>query len=122
MIAWPGFFEDTGVSSVSDLNVANPDFFKGMNALIDSTDLDTIKTYLRWQLINGIAATVLPTALDDEDFNFYGHRTERSAGAGSPLEALRCSDGWRAGRGVGRSVCEGVLPREEQAENRADGA
>jgi len=72
VIAWPGFFEDTGVSSVSDLNVVNPDFFKGMNALIDSTDLDTIKTYLRWQLINGIAATVLPTALDDEDFNFNG--------------------------------------------------
>jgi len=73
VIAWPAFFADTGVSSVSDLNVLNPDFFKGMNALIDSTDLDTIKTYLRWQLINGISATVLPTALDDENFNFYGH-------------------------------------------------
>jgi endothelin-converting enzyme/putative endopeptidase len=72
VIAWPGFFEDTGVSSISDLNVVNPDFFKGMNALIDSTDLDTIKTYLRWQLIAGIAPTVLPAALDDEDFNFNG--------------------------------------------------
>jgi endothelin-converting enzyme/putative endopeptidase len=73
VIAWPGFFEATGVGPVNDLNVVNPDFFKGMNALIDSTDLDTIKTYLRWQLINGIASTVLPSALDDEDFNFNGH-------------------------------------------------
>jgi endothelin-converting enzyme/putative endopeptidase len=72
VIAWPGFFEDTGVASVTNLNVTNPDFFKGMNALIDSTDLDTIKTYLRWQLINGIAATVLPAAVDEEDFNFNG--------------------------------------------------
>ncbi len=38
--------------AISELNVANPDFFKGMNAVIQSTDLETIKTYLRWQLIN----------------------------------------------------------------------
>ena len=73
VIAWPAFFEDTGVSSVSDLNVINPDFFKGLNALIESTDLDTIKTYLRWQLINGMDWTVLPSALEEENFNFYSH-------------------------------------------------
>jgi len=72
IIAWPTFIQETGVSSVSELNVVNPDFFKGFNPLIESTDLDTIKAYLRWQLINGIASTVLPTALDDEDFNFNG--------------------------------------------------
>jgi putative endopeptidase len=72
-IAWPRFFSATGTPPVSDLNVANPDFFKGMNALIQSTDLDTIKTYLRWQLINGIPATALPGALDDENFAFFGH-------------------------------------------------
>ena len=71
-IAWTSFFESTGAPPVTELNVTNPDFFKGMNALIESTDLDTIKTYLRWQLINGIPGTALPTALDDEDFDFFG--------------------------------------------------
>ena len=51
---WPRFFALTGTGSVTDLNVANPDFFKGLQPLIESTDLDTIKTYLRWQLINSI--------------------------------------------------------------------
>lgn len=71
-ISWTSFFESTGTPPVSDLNVANPDFIKGMNALIQSSDLETIKTYLRWQLINGIPGIALPAALDDEDFSFFG--------------------------------------------------
>jgi endothelin-converting enzyme/putative endopeptidase len=72
-ISWTSFFPSTGAPPVSDLNVANPDFFKGLNALIQSTDLETIKTYLRWQLIDGIPGTSLPAALDDENFSFFGH-------------------------------------------------
>jgi putative endopeptidase len=53
------------------LNVANPDFFKGMNALLASTDLDTIKTYLRWQLIHSTDSLVLPKPFADEAFDFY---------------------------------------------------
>ncbi|HEX3470269.1 MAG TPA: M13 family metallopeptidase [Silvibacterium sp.] len=71
-INWTAFFEKTGVPSVTNLNVANPDFFKGLNALLISTDLDTLKTYLRWQLINGTPGYTLPQAMDDERFNFYG--------------------------------------------------
>ncbi len=71
-IDWEGIFKDTETPPITELNVAEPDFFKGMNALIDSTDLETIKIYLTWQLINSIPSTALPQALDDEDFNFSG--------------------------------------------------
>ena len=73
-IDWIGFFGDTGVDGVEELNVANPDFFKGMQALIDSTDLETIKAYLRWQLINSTPGYELPKAMDDEDFDFGGRK------------------------------------------------
>jgi endothelin-converting enzyme/putative endopeptidase len=72
-ISWISFFRATGTPPVTDLNVANPDFFKGLDAVIQSTDLETIKVYLRWQLINGIPGTALPSALDEESFSFYGH-------------------------------------------------
>ena len=72
-IAWPDFFAVSGTPPISDLNVANPDFFNGLNALIRTTDLETIKTYLRWQLINGMPTYALPTALDDEQFDFNVH-------------------------------------------------
>jgi putative endopeptidase len=73
-IDWPQFFTQTGVHGITDLNVANPDFFKGLHALFGSTDLDTIKTYLRWQLINSIPSYALPKAMDEEDFDFYEHK------------------------------------------------
>jgi putative endopeptidase len=73
-ISWNHFFDHTGAPPITELNVANPDFFKGLNALIISTDLDTIKTYLRWQLINSIPAITLPEKIDAENFDFYGRK------------------------------------------------
>jgi putative endopeptidase len=71
-IDWTSFLKDAGSPPVTELNVAEPEFLKGMNALIASTSLDTIKTYLKWQLINSIPAVALPRALDEENFAFNG--------------------------------------------------
>ena len=71
---WPEFLSDVGAPPVTELNVANPDFFKGLAALVDSTDLATIKTYLRWQLIRSTDGTVLPEAFDEQAFDFYGRK------------------------------------------------
>ncbi len=71
-IEWKTLLADTGTPPVTELNVTYPDFFKGMNALIESTDLDTIKTYLVWQLVNAMPGTALPESLDQENFNFFG--------------------------------------------------
>ncbi|HTY84104.1 MAG TPA: M13 family metallopeptidase [Silvibacterium sp.] len=71
-IDWTVFFERTGVPQITDLNVANPEFYKGLNSILASTDLDIIKTYLRWQLIYGMPGYILPEAMDKEKFNFYG--------------------------------------------------
>jgi putative endopeptidase len=70
-IAWDRFFKATGTPPVSELNVANPDFLKAMNALLVSTDLETLKTYLLWQLVHATDRYVLPKAFDDEIFDFY---------------------------------------------------
>src|SRR5271170_3823839 len=40
-IDWNAFLKSAGTPQVSELNVTNPDFFKGMNALLASTDLET---------------------------------------------------------------------------------
>jgi putative endopeptidase len=71
-IQWSSFFKETNTPPLTELNVANPDFFKGLQTLLTSTDLATIRTYLRWQLINSTPSYALPAALDDEHFNFFG--------------------------------------------------
>ncbi len=73
-VSWTRFLAASGAPAVTELNVANPEFFKGLNALLASTSLDTIKTYLRWQLINAVPSYTLPKAFDEEDFDFYGRK------------------------------------------------
>jgi putative endopeptidase len=73
-IDWPKFLAEGGAPGVAQVNVTNPEFFKGLSALLDATDMSVIKAYLRWQLINGVPSIVLPTAFDDEYFDFFGHK------------------------------------------------
>ena len=55
---------------ITEINVANPEFFKGLNTVIQTTDMATIKAYLRWQLIASTSSIALPKPLDDEMFDF----------------------------------------------------
>jgi endothelin-converting enzyme/putative endopeptidase len=83
-IAWDRFFKAVGTPPVSEVNVTNPDFLKGMNQLLASTDMETLKTYLRWQLIHATSGIVLPKAFDDEIFDFQRHKL-----AGQPEQRAR---------------------------------
>ncbi len=112
-IDWPKFFVEGGAPAVTQVNVTNPDFFKRLSALLDTTDLSTIKAYLRWQLIDSVPSIALPQAFDEEDFNFFGRESARTAGTARTLEALRASHRWSVGRGSGASVCgQGILALE----------
>ena len=71
---WENFYGQTGSPTFTDINVAEPDFFKGMSQVIADTDLATIKVYLRWQLVSSLAGSILPKALDQEKFDFNGRK------------------------------------------------
>ncbi|HKV91050.1 MAG TPA: M13 family metallopeptidase [Candidatus Angelobacter sp.] len=63
------FFAASGAPAFTELNVGNPDYFKTVNALIESTPLDAWKTYMTWQMLN-IAASWLSDDFVQEDFKF----------------------------------------------------
>ena len=71
---WTAMLSDAKFPSVTEINVANPEFFKGLSTVMDSTDLNTIKAYLRWQVVASADRIALPKALDDEAFDFYGRK------------------------------------------------
>jgi len=71
---WTALLKATKIPPVTELNVANPDFFKGLDRVIASSDLQTIKAYLRWQLLASTSPTALPKALDEENFDFFGRK------------------------------------------------
>ena len=67
---WDNFFDATGAPAFDSLNVASPDYFPALNGVIQSTDLGSIKDYLRWMVIN-YSAPSLSEDLVTEDFNFF---------------------------------------------------
>ena len=70
-LSWPKYLSELGAPSFNSLNVATPDFFKALNAELETTSVDDLKTYLRWHAVHS-AAGLLSQPFVDENFNFYG--------------------------------------------------
>jgi putative endopeptidase len=49
------YFTDVGAPSFAELNVANPDFFKAVNGVLEAEPLDALKTYATWRLLDTAA-------------------------------------------------------------------
>ncbi|HEV7506302.1 MAG TPA: M13 family metallopeptidase [Thermoanaerobaculia bacterium] len=67
---WAEYFTATGAPAFTEINVGWPDFFKGVDEIIEARSLDDWKTYLRWHTIHD-AAPLLPAAFVNENFNFF---------------------------------------------------
>jgi len=68
---WPAYFRQVQTPPITALNVAWPDFIRGMGVQLSHTPLDQWKTYLRWHLVNS-AAPHLSSAFVNANFEFYG--------------------------------------------------
>ena len=82
---WKKYAGATAAPKFQILNVGNPDFFKALNAMIDVNNIDDIRAYLRWHVLNA-AAQYLPKAFADADFEFFSKTLN-----GQPLQEPR----WR---------------------------
>lgn len=65
--SWTDYFRESGLSELTSINLATPDFFKEMNILLKSQPLDTWKAYLTWCLIDAFAP-YLSHQFVEEDF------------------------------------------------------
>ena len=74
---------------VSELNDMTPDFFPTLVREVRATDMETLKAYMRYQLLTNYAGR-LPKRFDDENFDFYSRKLN-----GQPEEQprwKRCSN------------------------------
>jgi len=68
------YFTAVGAPSFSDLNVSNPDFFKQVNAVVESEPLDAWKIYVSWHLLDS-AAPWLSKPFVDTNFKMQQYLT-----------------------------------------------
>jgi predicted metalloendopeptidase len=68
---WGLYFRAINLAEVAKINVAQPEFFKGLDKLLTSVPVEDWKTYLRWHLVDA-AAPRLSSKFVEEDFSFSG--------------------------------------------------
>ncbi len=68
---WRAYLTSVGAPDLSNIVVSQPTYMTGLNEVLATTKLETWKQYLKWQVIHANASR-LTTALDKENFKFYG--------------------------------------------------
>ena len=65
------YFTPLQLNNLEKINAAQPDYLKGLSKLLYNTNLETIKAYLAWNIIND-AAAYLSDDFVNARFDFYG--------------------------------------------------
>ncbi len=117
-VDWPAYFRAIGLTvPVERVNVAEPEFFRRLSALVASTPLADWRAYLRFHALND-AAPWLSTPFVQEDFAF----SSRFSGARELLprwkRCLRATDGM-IGEALGQAYVAKTFSPEARDRARA---
>ncbi|CAM2956813.1 M13 family metallopeptidase [Legionella worsleiensis] len=72
--SWENYLKAIGQDQLTQINLAMPDYFKGLNHLLKSISVDEWKIYLRWHLIDAFAS-YLSTPFVDQNFKMLSALT-----------------------------------------------
>jgi putative endopeptidase len=67
---WDTYFTSIGLPAFDSIIVSQPNYFVGLESLLEDASFDDVKTYLGWGMLNTMAGK-LNTELETQDFNFY---------------------------------------------------
>jgi len=68
---WKAHFQSIGLQNPGEFIVGQPDFVAELGKMVKEVTVDDWKIYLKWQVVNSLAA-YLPAAFVDQNFDFYG--------------------------------------------------
>jgi putative endopeptidase len=111
---WAAYFAGVHAPKVSELNVAQPGFFKAESALIGDQSLDALKAYLRFHIING-AAPWLSQPFEDANFEFFDHTLRGQAEQTARWKRCTTATDRAMGEAVGQDwVKQNFPPQDKQ--------
>ena len=117
-VDWAAYLKGVDVTvPVSKVNVAEPAFFKRLDALIASTPLDDWKAYLRYHALAS-ASPYLNKAFVDENFKFTSHFSGAKELLPRWKRCLRTTDGL-IGEALGQAYIAKTFSPEARAKARA---
>ncbi len=72
-LSWSTYLEATHYPDITDISVATPEFFEALQTVLGETEMDDLKTYLKWHAVHGLANR-LPSDLIEAEFEFFGKK------------------------------------------------
>ena len=115
---WAEYFRGAGLSKQPEFTVWQPTAFTGEAALVESTPLETWKDWLAYHVIEDFA-DVLPKAVADEDFAFFGKTLQGTTQMRPRWQrGVFLVDRW-LGDAVGKIYAERYFPPQAKAQAEA---
>jgi putative endopeptidase len=111
---WSTYFKKIGAPAFTEINVAHPDFFKGVDQMLTSVSINDWKTYLRWHLVHN-AADSLSSAFVNEDFNFYSKTLNGTKEIQPRWRRCVVATDQRLGEALGEVYVKKAFPPEAKA-------
>jgi len=110
---WNRYLAMVGAPAPHHYIVTSPEFFKGLEQLLEQHPLEQWKSYLRWQMLHG-SAPYLGKAFVDADFDFYPH-TLGGAQEQMPRwrRCVQAAD-FHLGEALGQAYVERAFPPESK--------
>ena len=110
-INWKEYFSNIGLNDIKDFNVRTTNFFKELSNLLNKTDLNTLKTYLSWNIIID-AAPYLSSDFEKASFNFYGKSLSGQQQMRPRWKRVLGVTNGALGEAVGKLYVEKYFPKE----------
>jgi putative endopeptidase len=107
------YFEAVNAPAFKELNVANPDFFKQVNAVLETESLDSLKTYVKWHVLHA-AAPWLSQPYVDANFKFQQSLTGQKEIQARWKRCVNLVDR-QLGEALGQRYVEVTFPPEARA-------
>jgi putative endopeptidase len=117
-IDWNAYFKSAGVAEQPEFIVWQPSAVIGTSALVGSQEIDLWKDYLRFHLVEHYSS-VLPKAVQAEDFTFYGTILSGAPQAPDRKESAIAATNAALGQAVGKLYTQSYFPSEAKAAARA---
>ena len=110
---WKRYFSQIGLEKNDELNIVSPKFISEINNMISEVSIDDWKIYLQWNLINR-TANYLNSAIENEDFAFYGKVLSGQDKMKPRWERVLNSTNRAMGFAVGKLYVEKYFPPESK--------
>jgi len=110
-INWKEYFTNIGLKDLNDFNVGTTNFFKELSPLLDKTDIETLKTYLSWNVILD-GSSYLSSDFEKASFEFYGKSLSGQQEMRPRWERVLEITNKALGEAVGKLYVEKYFPQE----------